>query len=405
MANSRSRSLQSLDAVNFFMADVATGVGPFVAIYLTATKHWNAASVGWVVAAQSLASVAAQAPAGWLVDRSSDKKWIMIIASTLVAAGCIAIVQASGFRPQLLAQIVIGITAAVFGPCIAAISLGIVGRDNLPKRVGRNESFNHSGNVIFALISGALGTFIGQAWIFYSCAGAGVITAAAAARIRNSDIDNGAARGQSGTAKAMPLQQILKHRPIWVFAISVVLFHFANAAMLPLVGELLAKGKPKESAFLMSACIVLAQFVMVPVALATGRLCQLWGRKPLFMIGFGVLMARGFLYTLNSNPYYLLGVQSLDGVGAAIFGVLWVVIISDLTEGSGRFNLMQGLVQAALGLGAFLSNSIAGEIVRRSGFGAGFTTLAVVALAGLLVFGICMPETKLLHEVPTEVAC
>jgi MFS family permease len=144
----------------------------------------------------------------------------------------------------------------------------------------------------------------------------------------------------------------------------------------------------------MSACIIAAQFVMIPVAFLTGRLADSWGRKPLFLIAFGVLTLRGVLYTLGKGAFYLLAVQSLDGVGAAIFGVLWVVIISDLAKGTGRFNVLQGVIQAALGLGAFLSNFVFGFVVKSLGYNVGFLGLAGIAFAGMLFFGLLMPETK-----------
>ena len=396
MPGSAERSLRSLDWINFFMADVTTGIGPFVAIYLTATRHWNPASVGMIIAAQGLASVTAQAPAGWLVDQSTKKKWLVVVGALLVSSGCAAVVLAPNFSTELAAQVLIGVTASIFPPCIAAISLGIVGKSALSARVGRNEGFNHLGNVVFALTAGAAGTWLGQPWIFYSSGVIGFATALTASRIRNSDIDNQAARAldKDEGGQVVGFLVLARDRCLWIFTLSVVLFHFANAAMLPLVGELLAKGKDKQSPLFMSACIILAQFVMIPVAIATGRKSDAWGRKPIFLIGFGVLMARGILYTFSGSAYYLLAVQSLDGVGAGIFGVLWVIIVSDLAKGTGRFNLLQGIIQAALGLGAFMSNSIAGQIVKRDGFNAGFLTLAGVALAGMLLFGIFMPETK-----------
>jgi MFS family permease len=144
----------------------------------------------------------------------------------------------------------------------------------------------------------------------------------------------------------------------------------------------------------MSACIVAAQFVMIPVAILTGKLADPWGRKPLFLIGFGVLALRGVLYTLGHGAVYLIAVQSLDGVGAAIFGVLWVIIISDLAKGTGRFNLLQGAIQSALGVGAFLSNFLSGFVVKHLGHNAGFLGLAGIAVAGLVFFALFMPETK-----------
>ena len=183
---------------------------------------------------------------------------------------------------------------------------------------------------------------------------------------------------------------------------SVVMFHFANAAMLPLVGELLSKGKDRESSLYMSACIIAAQCVMIPVAFLTGRFADSWGRKPLFLLGFAVLTVRGVLYTLGKSSTYLLAVQSLDGVGAAIFGVLWVVIISDLARVTGRFNLLQGVIQAALGLGAFLSNLVAGFIVKAYGYNTGFLWLAAIAMGGMIFFALFMPETKSQTEVVSQ---
>jgi MFS family permease len=401
------RSLHGLDWVNFFMADVATGIGPFLAIYLTATRHWDAASVGMIVAAQSIASVVAQVPAGWLVDNSSKKKWLVIFGAVLVAAGCVAIVLAPNVVSEAGVQIVIGLTAAIFPPAIAAIALGIVGKPKLSRRAGRNESFNHAGNVVFAVLAGAIGARFGQQWIFYASALFATGTVISAWMIRDEDIDNEAARAadegdRSGkgneTGRKAPqvasLSDLFHDRRILIFTVSVVLFHFANAAMLPLVGELLSKGKDGASSFYMSACIVAAQFVMIPVAILTGKFADPWGRKPLFLIGFGVLALRGVLYTLGKGAVYLIAVQSLDGVGAAIFGVLWVIIISDLAKGTGRFNLLQGAIQAALGLGAFLSNFLAGFVVKSLGHNAGFLGLAGIALTGLAFFALCMPETK-----------
>jgi MFS family permease len=407
MADQQKLSLRSLDWVNFFMADVNTGIGPFLAIYLTATRHWDPASVGMVVATQSIASVVAQAPAGWLVDNSTRKKWLVIFGALLVAGGCIGIVLAPSVSSEIGVQILIGLTAAIFPPAIAAIALGIVGKPKLSMRAGRNEGFNHAGNVVFALAAGGIGAALGQQWIFYASAMFATGTVISAWLIKDGDIDNEAARaadegnepGQrdSKDAKAPHLasfSELLRDRRIMIFTASVVLFHFANAAMLPLVGELLSKGKDGASSLYMSACIVAAQFVMIPVAILTGKLADPWGRKPLFLIGFGVLALRGVLYTLGHGTVYLIAVQSLDGVGAAIFGVLWVIIISDLAKGTGRFNLLQGAIQSALGVGAFLSNFLSGFVVKHLGHNAGFLGLAGIAVAGLVFFSLFMPETK-----------
>jgi MFS family permease len=164
--------------------------------------------------------------------------------------------------------------------------------------------------------------------------------------------------------------------------------------MLPLVGQKLALRDQNEGTAAMSACILAAQLVMVPMAMLVGRKADVWGRKPLFLAGFLILPIRGALYTLSDNPAWLLGVQMLDGVGAGLFGALFPLIIADLTWGTGRFNVTRGAVQAAQGVGAALSTTLAGLIVVAFGYSAAFLTLAAIAAIGLVLFWLAMPETK-----------
>jgi MFS family permease len=216
--------------------------------------------------------------------------------------------------------------------------------------------------------------------------------------IREGDIDHDLARGaddgDEDGREAVGVRELFKDRRIGIFIASVALFHFANAAMLPLVGQKSSDGLKDGAAVLMSACIIAAQVVMVPVALASSRLAATWGRKPVFLIGFAVLPARGLLYCLSVNPYYLVGVQLLDGIGAGIFGVVSVLVVADLTKGTGRFNLTQGAVATATGVGAGLSNLLTGFVVKAAGFNAGFVTLAAIAGGAALFFALAMPETR-----------
>jgi MFS family permease len=418
MCSGKSRSLWGLDWLNFFLAGVQTGIGPFVAIYLTAVRHWDPARVGIVIAVGGIATVSAQAPIGALIDASPCKRWLVAIGAALVGLGCLATIYAQGVIPEITIQALIGLAGAIFPTALAAISLGVVGKPHLPRRVARNEGFSHAGNVLFALLCGWMGTVVGQSWIFYVSALAAIGSIAAVLLIREKDIDHSAARGdgvaehqtsgpdqrphgfspgESGSIlrgeRPSTWRKLVGDKRILTFAASVVIFHFANAAMLPLVGEMLSRGKPHESSLYMAACIVIAQAVMVPVALVTGGVTDTWGRKVPFQIGFAALVVRGILFTAGRNPYYLVSVQALDGVGAAVFGVLWVLIAADLAKGTGRFNLLQGAIQACLGLGAFLSNFLAGLVVKNFGYNAGFLLLSLIACVGLVVFSLKMPET------------
>ena len=186
---------------------------------------------------------------------------------------------------------------------------------------------------------------------------------------------------------------MLRDRRLLAFSVAVALFHFANAAMLPAIGQELGQNKPAAPMY-MAACIVVAQLVMIPTALMAGKLAASWGRKPVFLIGFAVLPIRGVLYTLTDNQYLLVAIQALDGIGAGIFGVVSVLVIADLTRGTGRFNVTQGAVATALGIGASLSNVVVGFIIAATGYNTAFLTLAGIALVALLVFYFLVPETS-----------
>jgi len=187
---------------------------------------------------------------------------------------------------------------------------------------------------------------------------------------------------------------LLTCRPLLIFAVATVLFHFANAAMLPLVGQKLALLNRNLGTTLTSVCIIAAQLVMVPVAMIVGRKADSWGRKPIFAAALGVLALRGALYPISDNPYWLVSVQLLDGVGAGIFGALFPLVVADLTRGTGHFNVSQGAIATATGIGAALSTGVAGFIVVKAGYDAAFLSLAAIAAIGLGLFAALMPETK-----------
>lgn len=404
LAASRRNSLQALDYVNVFLADVRDGVGPYLAIYLMATHHWNPASIGVAMSASGIAGLIAQTPSGLIVDATRRKRLLIAIAAFFVAVGCITMVLIPKFSVVIAAQALIGIAGSLFPPAVAAITLGLVGHSKLDRRMGRNEAFNHTGNVVAAALAGLLGHFIGREWIFYLVAAMSLASILSVLRIRGSDIDNDLARGavaDKGT-EASPHSSsfvtLLRDRRIIIFAISITLFHFANAAMLPLVGQKLSEGKATGASLYMSACIIMAQLVMIPVSTLAGRFASTRGRKAVFLIGFLALPIRGVLYTLSDNPYFLVSVQILDGIAAGIFGVLWVLVVADLSRGTGRFNFLQGAIATATGIGASLSNLVAGFIVQAAGYNAAFLTLAAIAGVALLVFGLAMPETQAIKD-------
>jgi MFS family permease len=395
--DSSSRStLRGLDWLNFFLADVQTGVGPFLAIYL-AGYAWDEERVGLALTVGGIAGILAQTPAGALVDQVHRKRTLIAAGIGALALGALLIAFVPTFWSVMWAQVLIGGTSSIFGPAICAVSLGIVGHHLFDARQGRNQSFNSAGNVIAAVSMGLLGYFVSNRSIFFFVTVCTLPTLFALRQIRPDEIDYERARGAKEDAKGgkpVGAAVLLKERPLVIFLICAVMFHFANAAMLPLLGEMLAKGHGRSSMMFMSACVVTTQLVITLLAGWSGRKAGSWGRKPLLLIAFGVLPIRAVLYTLTSNTVALVAIQVLDGVGAGIFGVVSILVIADLTQGSGRFNVTLGAIAAAVGIGASLSQTIAGAIVHHFSFNTGFLFLAAIAAAAFGILYTFMPETR-----------
>jgi predicted MFS family arabinose efflux permease len=390
------RTLHGLDWLNFLLADVQTGVGPFLAIYLAGYK-WNEERVGLALTVGGIAGILLQTPAGGLVDSLRSKRALVGLAVAALAAGALLIALFPSFWPVMGAQVLIGGTSSVFIPAICAMSLGIVGRAAFDARQGRNQTFNSAGNVTAAVSMGSLGYLVSDRSVFFFVVALALPTTLMLLVIKPAEIDYELARGSEDGEKGGKVESVwvlFQDRSLVIFLVCAVMFHFANAAMLPLLGEQLAKGRGRSSMLFMSACVVTTQLVITLLASWSGRQAGTWGRKPLLLIAFGVLPIRGVLYTLTSNTALLVAIQVLDGVGAGIFGVVSVLVIADLTRGTGRFNLTLGAITTAVGIGAALSQTIAGSIVHHVGSRAGFLFLAGVASAALGILYFSMPETR-----------
>ncbi len=399
-----ARSLRALDWLNFFKADAQTTVGPYLAIFLLSARHWDLAKIGIAMSLPGFVTILAQTPAGALVDWIARKRALVMWASLGLGAGCVVLVTAQGLTAVAIAQAVVAIASIVMPPGIAAISMGLVGHRAFARRMGRNEAFSHVGAVAAAIIAGAIAYWISSAAIFQFAALMSAGAAIAAFFIPDRDIDPALAREakveSGGGIGVVSIRELTRDRRMAIFAASVVLFHLANAAMLPLLGEMLSAGSPAAAAPYMSACIIIAQLVMTPVALAAGRCADSWGRKPVFIAAFAALPIRGLLFAWGANPYLLISVQVLDGIGAGIFGVVAVIIVADLARHTGRFNLLQGVMNTCVAIGASISNLIAGVVAQQRGYRAGFLMLTGLAAAALVFFVLAMPETKAPEPAP-----
>jgi MFS family permease len=393
-----ARVTRALDLSNFFLADVRDGLGPYLSIYLLLTHHWDQASIGFVMGIGGIAAIAAQTPVGALVDRTAAKRALIVAGALTVTAGTLAMPLYPRFAAIAVLQALTGIAGSVFAPALAAITLGVVGARRFSRRIGRNESFNHAGNATAGAITGGLAYGFGPVVVFWVLAAMAALSVVATLSMPGDAIDHDRARGMdhaAGEAHPQPsgFAAVLRDRRLLVFAAAMLTFHLANAAMLPLVGQVLALQNKDVGTALMASCVVAAQVVMVPMAYLAGAKADSWGRKPIFLTAFAFLTARGFLYTLSDNPYWLVGVQVLDGVGAGIFGALFPLVVQDLTHGTGRFNVSLGALTTIWGVGAACSNILAGWIIVVAGYHAAFISLGIIAAVGLILYATAMPET------------
>ncbi|MFB6419844.1 MULTISPECIES: MFS transporter [Bradyrhizobium] len=395
---------RALDAANFFLADVRDGLGPYLAVYLLTEQHWDEARIGLVMSIATVAGIVAQTPAGALVDATRAKRLVMVIAAIMVTLASLSLPLFPSFLPVAISQGIAQAAAVMFPPAIAAVSLGIFGHAAFTRRIGRNETFNHAGNAVAAALAGVSAYWVGPTVVFFLLGAMAIASLLSILAIPARAIDHDLARGMNDAdadaRRDAPsgITVLLTCRPLLVFAICVLLFHLANAAMLPLVGQKLALQDKNMGTSLMSACIVAAQLVMVPFAMLVGAKADRWGHKRFFLAALLILPVRAALYTLSDNPFWLVGVQLLDGVGAGIFGAIFPVIVADLMRNTGRFNVAQGAVITAQSIGAAMSTTLGGVVVVAAGYSAAFISLGAVAAIGAVICILALPETR--HGAP-----
>jgi MFS family permease len=391
------QSLAGLDWLNFFVANLQTGFGPFLSVYLT-TKAWTQVDIGLALTAGSLVSLAVQAPAGALVDAARSKHAVAGIAILAISASALFLAVWPVFLVVLAAQLVHGVASCLLGPAMAAISLGLVGHARVGERLGRNARFGSIGNGSAAALMGVVGRYVSNQAVFFLTAALGLPALWALGRIRPQEIDPLRARGGTrhplAGVPAAALPRLIHNRPLWTFAGCVLLFHLANAAMLPLMAGVITTRSSDRAPILIAACIVVPQLVVALISPWIGRQAERWGRRPLLIAGFAALPLRAALVAAISSPYLLVGVQVLDGISAAMLGVLFPLVTADAVRGTGRFNFAQGVLGSALGIGASLSTTLGGYLIDHLGKGFAFLVLAGIGLAAVASVAAFLPETR-----------
>ncbi len=392
-----ARSLRGLDWFIFFVADVQTGFGPFVAVYLTAQK-WTQVDIGLMLTIGGLVSLLGQMPGGAIVDAAKSERLVAGIAVAVIAASALAYALWPIFPVILVAAIAHSAASCVLGPAMAAISLGLVGHRGIGERLGRNARFAALGNGVAAAAMGASGYFLSARAVFFVTAALLGPALLALRRIATKEIDPASAHGgmveSPPPAHSISLSQLLRRRPLLILAGCVMLFHLANAAMLPLMGSVLTTRSSNWATALIAACIVAPQAIVAISSPWVGRKAQSWGRRPLLLAAFAALALRGMLFAIVHDPFLLVAVQLLDGVAGAVLAVTITLTIADVTQGTGHFNLGQGIVGTTMGIGGALSTTLAGYVSDQFGSPIAFVTLAAIATVGFLAVTSLMPETR-----------
>ncbi len=394
------RSLRGLDWFIFFVADVQTGFGPFVSVYLT-TQKWTQFDIGLVLSAAGFVSLIGQMPGGALVDAARSERLVGGLAVAAICVSALAYAAMPIFPMVLSAAVLHSLASCVLGPAIAAISLGLVGHVAIGERLGRNARFASIGNGLAAAAMGACGYFLSARAVFVVTVLLLAPALMALRAIAPNEIDperaHGAPPRRRAKSRAKP-GDLMHSKPLLIFAACLLLFHLANAAMLPLMGSVVTMRSGRWATLLIAACIVVPQLLVAASSPWIGRRAQIWGRRPLLLIGFAALPVRGILFASVTNPELLVVVQLLDGVTAAVFSVMVPLVVADLTRGTGRFNLGQGIVGTFVGIGASLSATLAGYISDHFGSASAFLGLAAIALVGLALVWLLMPETRAAEE-------
>ncbi len=390
------QSRNGLDWTNFFIADVQTGFGTFVAFYL-ADLGWSQADVGLALGTGGFAAVLSLIPGGALADAASWKRGLVALGVIMICTAALIYALAPSFTLVFVAETLHGATAGIITPAIAAISLGLVGRRAMSLRTGRNFGFSGAGTALTAGVLGAMGSFVSARAIFLAAAALCAPALVALSRIRADEIDHARARNAPTGAQGQKLQRLTDlatNRGLLQFTVCLILFQFANASILPLVSETFGASKAASGSILISGLIIGPQIVVAILAPWVGYISEMRGRKPVLLIGLGLEVVRALLFAFVTNYRAMVAIELLDGITGSIINVMTVLVITDLTAGTGRFNLAQGAIGAMLAIAAALSTSISGFVFQEFGRAAGFLAIAAMAAAATATAWAFLAETK-----------
>jgi MFS family permease len=389
--------IRPLEALNFFMADLQAGIGPFLGIFLLA-HGWKSGPIGTVMTIGGVAGMLMTAPAGALIDATSRKRVYVVVSAIFTAIASAIFLFSQNFWLVSISQVATAIAGSVIGPAVIGITMGIVRQTGFNRQNGHNQAYNHAGNVAGAALSGWLGFRFGMPAIFVLSALFGVLSVLSVLLIPAKAIDDQAARGLEktgeGEEKPSGLKMLFGCKPLLILAAALAFFHLGNGAMLPLYG-LAAAGKHQGNpSVFVAMTIVIAQLVMVVASLVAMRMADKRGYWLVMLISFLALPIRGMIAAHWIDHTGLYPVQVLDGIGAGLQSVAVPGLVARILNGTGRINIGQGAVMTAQGLGAALSPVIGGWLAQGIGYPSTFLLLGALALVSITLWWVYSPLLK-----------
>ncbi|CAG4901973.1 MFS transporter [Paraburkholderia gardini] len=393
-----ARSLHALNWLNFFVANVQTGFGPFIASYLASHK-WTQGEIGLALSVGTISAMVSQVPGGAVVDALRNKKGAAAWAIIAIIASALLLASSPTVLPVMIAEVFHGFASCMLVPAMAAISITLVGRHDLGDRLGQNARWASIGSAVAAGLMGLFGEYYSPRAVFWLTGALAVPALFALAMIHTNPHPTPVAvkhkpKPKPEKEERETLRELLRDKRMLIFAACVVLFHLSNAAMLNLAAGEVTAGMGDYVQLVIAACIIVPQAIVAMLSPWVGRSAERWGRRPVLLLGFSALPLRALLFAGVSSPYLLVPVQMLDGLSAAVFGVMLPLIAADVAGGKGRYNLCIGLFGLSAGIGATLSTTVAGFVADHFGNAFSFFGLAAAGALAVLLVWVAMPETR-----------
>lgn len=386
------RGQRALDVLNLFIADVQTGFGAFIAVYLT-TNKWTALQIGEVLSIGTIVALASQIPAGAMVDGLANKRGALA-GGILAITGAALVFAFFPYRlPVAAAEVLHGFASCILTPAVAAVSLRLVGHAAFAERLGRNARFAAIGSGTAAAAMGAIGTYVSTQSVFLLTAALAAPALFALHRIGPPPKVATVAVVRRSSFNWHEIAGLLADRRLLAFGACIILFHMANAALLPIAATTITAHAGTYASLIIAVCIIVPQGVVALFSPWVGREAVRRGRRAVLLVGWAALPLRALLFAVFPAPGMIVTAEVLDGVSAAVFGIMLPLIAADLTERRGRFNLCIGIFGLAVGIGATVSTTLAGWVADAAGDRMAFFTLAAIGLAGVALLAVAMPET------------